>query len=46
MLKTYAPEKALDATYTGKAYVLTVELPQGATVTYTGYSLNRAGVPW
>lgn len=46
VLKAYAPEKALDATYTGKAYVLPVELPQGATVTYTGDRLNRDGVPW
>lgn len=36
----YAVDKgALDAPYTGKAYVLPVELPEGFTVTYTGTHL-------
>lgn len=40
-----APESA-NAAYTGKAYVCPFELPQDATVTYTGDDLNRDGKPW
>ncbi|MGN0971271.1 MAG: MBG domain-containing protein, partial [Aristaeellaceae bacterium] len=34
-----------DARYTGRAYQTPLTLPEGATVTYTGSSLNRDGVP-